>query len=161
MKKNFQHQRQTKSSDYLSLFVKQEEKKWSDLQKTHLPLALPNSIWRYSESASSQDASEGWKIHVSATILTANEMLQRLALQLKSRRVKYKAPRSLAELMKINAGIFYGYSQIGKFITVYPRSEPEALEIAETLHQITCDLNAPTIPFDNRYKINSNVYYRY
>lgn len=161
IEKTIQSTAQTNMSDCLATIARQKENEWFSLREIYLPFALPNSIWRYGQSAASQDLRQGWKIHLSATVLTAGEILRKIAPWLKSIQVKFKAPQSLSELMKINAGIFYGYSQIGKFITVYPRTNAEALKIAEKLHQYTRRRHAPVIPFDFRYKPNSSVYYRY
>lgn len=161
MERTIQSTAQTNISNCLTTIAKQKENEWVALRKIYLPVALPNSIWCYGQTAASQDLRQGWKIHLSATILTASLILRKIAPWLKSIQVKFKAPRSLAELMKINAGIFYGYSQIGKFITIYPRTDAEAVNIAEKLHQYTRRRRAPIIPFDFRYAPNSSVYYRY
>jgi hypothetical protein len=57
--------------------------------------------------------------------------------------------------------LFYGYSQVGKVITVYPHTEDEAISIARHLHRLTKKLSAPSIPFDLRFEHDSCVYYRY
>ena len=73
----------------------------------------------------------------------------------------FKAPRSLAELHKLNTGIDYGFSQIGKFITIYPPSTDMAVVIASDLHRLTANFRGPVVPYDNRLRNNSCVYYRY
>jgi tRNA A-37 threonylcarbamoyl transferase component Bud32 len=75
--------------------------------------------------------------------------------------VLFKAPASLGELGRINCGLFYGYSQVGKFITVYPQFDDEAVFLAEQLHRLTQRISAPSIPFDCRYERDSCVFYRY
>ncbi|WP_442950592.1 protein kinase domain-containing protein [Paenibacillus sp. FSL R7-0331] len=121
----------------------------------------PNSIWRSNRYMNSDDPEQGWKVHISSTIINASQVLKCVAPFLSKLEVLYKAPISLYELGKINSGLYYGFSQIGKFITVYPRSNEEALYITEMLHNMTTNLNAPIIPFDLRFKENSCVYYRY
>ncbi|MDQ3749890.1 MAG: serine/threonine protein kinase [Acidobacteriota bacterium] len=161
MEKTIQNTVKTNISVCLTTIAKQKENEWIALREIYLPFALPNSIWCYGQPAAQQDLGQGWKIHLSATVLTVSEILRKIAPWLKSVQVKFKAPCSLVELMKINAGIFYGYSQIGKIITIYPRTDAEALRIAEELHQYTRRRRAPIVPFDFRYKPNSSVYYRY
>src|SRR5204862_6110568 len=73
----------------------------------------------------------------------------------------YKAPLSLRELDELNRGLLYGYSQVGKFITIYPSTARDALLLAEKLHVLTSGVAAPGIPFDGRYRPGSCVYYRY
>ena len=53
------------------------------------------------------------------------------------------------------------FSQIGKFITVYPRSTAEAVDLARRLRTATRELPGPEIPFDVSYGKRSLVYYRY
>ena len=134
---------------------------WRKLLDVHLPFFEKNSIWRYSRARAADEPEQGWKIHVSATILTAVEVLETVAPFLESRRAFYKAPISLEELKKLNAGIFYGYTQIGKFITVYPPNDEQSVDLAAELHRLTCKMASPTIPFESRFKAGSSVYYRY
>jgi hypothetical protein len=119
------------------------------------------SIWRYSRESLPGDPEQGWKLHVPATVLTAGRVLQTVAPLLRRRGVLYKAPASLGELDKLNCGLFYGYSQVGKFLTVYPRTNEEALLLAEGLYQLTRRLTAPAVPFDMKYRADGCVYYRY
>ena len=135
--------------------------KWNSLCERYLPIKEGERIWRYSQSTSTTLPQQGWKLHVSATILSANKTLSRVASCLKEHDVLFKAPCSLEELAKLNAGPFYGYSQVGKFITVYPRSESEAVCLASELDRLTKGLPAPGIPFDSQFGPGSNVFYRY
>src|SRR5437762_2881109 len=86
---------------------------WERLCARHLSVVREGSLWRYSRAPVAGDPEQGWKLHVSATVLTANEALKRVAPLLKSRGTQFKAPASLRELQRINCGLFYGYSQVG------------------------------------------------
>ena len=141
--------------------AERSKKQWGKLCEHYLPVTAPDSMWRYSRRGTRGDLRQGWKLHVSATVLTANTVLSRVAPFLQARSVLFKAPASLGELDKINCGLFYGYSQVGKFITVYPQSDDEAISLATQLHKLTQKLSAPSIPFDLRYERDSCVYYRY
>ena len=134
---------------------------WDNLCAAYLPITTADSIWRFSRESLPGDPSQGWKLHVSATVLTAAKVLQAIAPVLHRYRVLFKAPASLQELDKLNSGISYGYSQIGKFVTIYPQTEDEAVFLAEQLHGLTRGIPAPAVPFDFRYKTDSPVYYRY
>ncbi|MBL8150361.1 MAG: protein kinase [Blastocatellia bacterium] len=134
---------------------------WQELTSVYLPMVSEDLKWRCSRRPASADPEQGWKIHVSATLLTANTVLEKVAPLLKNRAVLFKTPYSLEELDKINSGVHYGYSQVGKFITVYPRSDEEALFLASELHNLTSGIAAPTIPFDTQLQPESCVYYRY
>src|SRR2546423_4082180 len=89
---------------------------WRELCSRYLPLSADNSIWRLSRATARNEPEQGWKLHISATILTACAVLEKVAPVLQSRGTQFKAPVSLEEINKINSGLFYGYSQIGKLI---------------------------------------------
>lgn len=79
---------------------------------------------------------------------------------LTKRGVLFKVPARLNLLGGLNSGVGQ-FSQVGKFLTVYPSSTAEAIELARALHSATRGLRGPEIPFDARYRNNSLVYYRY
>jgi hypothetical protein len=134
---------------------------WQEACDRYLPVAPPASVWRYSRERAKDDPSEGWKLHVSATVLNADRILMQIGPVLNEVGVQFKAPSSLLELARLNSGLEYGYSQIGKFVTVYPRDDEEARQLAERLHGLTVGMSAPAVPFDIRLKPGSNVYYRF
>jgi hypothetical protein len=80
---------------------------------------------------------------------------------LSTRDTLFKAPASLVELKKINTGLYYGFSQVGKFITIYPRCPDEALVIARKVDEATRGLACPRVPFDKPLRNDSCVFYRY
>jgi len=147
-------------TDYNSLY-KSLNSHWRQLCNHYLPLTARGSIWRYSRQVTEDDPEQGWKLHVAATVLSATEVFEAVSPFLQRRGVLFKAPISLYELHKLNSGELYGYSQVGKFITVYPQSEEEALRIARRLHLLTRNMVSPSIPFDLRYRADGCVYYRY
>ena len=123
-------------------------------------LRIRQGIWRFSRYIRASDPSQGWKIHVSATVLSAANTYARVSRILRQHRALFKVPADLALLSHLNSGAA-GYSQIGKFITVYTRSSDEALILISKLHAATRGLSGPQIPFDVRYRTNSTVHYRY
>ena len=137
------------------------EKRWQDLCSVYLPFSDKGSIWRYSGLASRSAPECGWKLHISATILNAPAILKRIAPLLVQRRVQFKAARSLVEIQRLNSGLHHNYTQIGKVITIYPRSDRQAVSLARRLHELTRGFAAPSVPFDLRFKPGSNVYYRF
>ncbi|MFN2578865.1 MAG: phosphotransferase [Pyrinomonadaceae bacterium] len=137
------------------------EARWQKLCALYLPRAPKDSIWRHSAESPNRQPSSGWKLHVSATILNAPSVLQLIAPFLVARSASFKAPRSLTEVGKLNSGVSYHYSQIGKIITVYPRTDDHAVSLARHLHKLTRHLNGPAVPFDLRFSDTSNVYYRF
>jgi hypothetical protein len=106
------------------------------------------------------DPAQGWKIHIAATVLSASDVFARSAPILIERDALFKIPAHLSLLSEINSGRA-GFSQIGKFITIYTRSDADAVGLARNLHAATRGLPAPEIPFDARYRRRGLVYYRY
>ncbi len=137
------------------------EVEWRKLCERYLPLSSEDSVWRFSRPPSKRQPVQGWKLHISATILSANTILKRVAPLLIRSHVAFKAPRTLEELSKINSGLHYGFSQVGKFITVYPRDAHHAASLAQRLARLTEDCPSPVVPYDLPLRRKSCVYYRY
>jgi hypothetical protein len=135
--------------------------RWTEARDRHLPVIVKDSIWRYSRGSLPGDPEQGWKLHVSATVLTAGRVLNIVAPLLNSHGVLFKAPVSLDEVAKLNAGIYYGFSQVGKFLTIYPQSNAEAVFLAREIYRLTRRMTAPSVPFDRKYQPDGCVYYRY
>jgi serine/threonine protein kinase len=103
---------------------------------------------------------QGWKLHISAHPSSAIVVLHRVLGLLLQARAPFKVAASLQALRTLNEGL-YGWSQIGKFITIYPSSEAEAVELASLLDEHTHALTAPKIPSDRPLYPGSLVHYRY
>lgn len=123
-------------------------------------LALSDGNWSYSRPLGKSDPAQGWKLHLSATVLSAGEVLDRAWPILRQENAFFKVPRDLEMLRSLNSGLS-DFSQVGKFLTVYPRSIDEAVRLASSLHHATRGLPGPRIPFDAHYRKDSLVYYRY
>jgi hypothetical protein len=141
--------------------AKRLELHWQKLCGLYLPRASPDSIWRQGGGQRRRLRKVGWKIHVSATTLNAPAVLEKIAPLLIERGVTFKAPRSLIEVQKLNSGVAYPYSQVGKVFTIYPKNDKEAVTLAQQLHQLTRRFSAPSIPFDLPFADDGNVYYRF
>ena len=63
-------------------------------------------------------------------------------------------------LLQLNNGL-YGHGQVGKFITVYPSNDKQALQLAVALHEATDGLPGPRIRTDRPLRPGSLVHYRY
>jgi hypothetical protein len=63
--------------------------------------------------------SQGWKLHVSATPLAGPEVLERVVPLLLDEGARFKVVNTRLQLVVLNGG-GYGFSQVGKFVTVYP-----------------------------------------
>ncbi len=137
------------------------EQVWARSVKEYLPVSSENPFWRYSRSVSKDDPHQGWKIHVSATVLSANPILRAIGPILKNRNALFKAPSTLYRLMKLNSGIVFDYSQIGKFLTIYPQTENDFADLVRTLEPALSKWPlGPGVVFDIRHR-STCIYYRY
>lgn len=121
---------------------------------------MSDGTWCYSRALERGDPAEGWKLHLSATVLSADDVFTKARPVLRKHRALFKIPASLEVLVGLNSGRT-AFSQIGKFLTVYPRSTAEAVALARELHHATRGLAGPRVPFDVRYRKNGVVHYRY
>jgi hypothetical protein len=136
--------------------------RWEQLVREFLPVTGdPPSLWRYSREGRPDDAPQGFKLHVSATVLNAVEVFTAVAPWLRESGTLFKSVRSLHDLSVLNSGLRYGFSQVGKFMTVYPPDAASAVRMAATLHELTARFQAPAVPFDLPYAERGCVYYRY
>lgn len=103
---------------------------------------------------------QGWKLHVSATPLSAVEVLDRALDVLVASGTRFKVVSSLNLLAAMNSGAF-GATQIGKFITVYPTDDADAVRLAVALDQATGGRAGPRVPSDRPLRQGSLVHYRY
>jgi hypothetical protein len=104
--------------------------------------------------------SQGWKLHISANAPVAESVLRQVLPILLKERVSFKVADSLRTLRALNEGEG-GYSQIGKFITVYPADDDQAVRLAPALDEATRGLDGPPVPSDRALASGSLVYYRY
>ena len=103
---------------------------------------------------------QGWKIHVSSTIEKAECALQRSLPLLLKYRLSFKFVSSKRLLHRLNEGAL-GRMQVGKFITIYPEDDEQAVSIAGLLEkELPADRN-PTIVSDRRLSPASPIQYRY
>lgn len=137
--------------------VEQLRAKW---RRRSLLLPFSDGKWCYNRAFDISDPAQGWKLHVSATVLSASEVFDAARLVLLRSGVCFKVPRELEFLSEINAGL-EAYSQIGKFLTVYARSADEAGRLARELDVATRGLAGPQVPFDLPWRRGSLVHYRY
>jgi serine/threonine protein kinase len=119
-----------------------------------------NELWCFVTPKEYFRRAQGWKLHVSATLASAEAVLARALLVLLSGDSAFKFVSTIDHVARLNArNTPRGHS--GKFITVYPRSDEEAVRLAEALHQATAGLAGPRILSDRPYAPGSLVHYRY
>lgn len=100
----------------------------------------------------------GWKLHVSATVTGVNRLFERVLPCLVRHGAHFKIAADRAVIVQLNAGDF-GEAQLGKVITVYPRTDTEAVALARELIERTRGLAGPRVPTD--LHLGEAVYARY
>src|SRR5262249_11392732 len=105
---------------------------------------------------------QGWKLHVTSDVASAGQVLSGVLPVLLDGNVTFKVIGAPAVLARLNGGQ-HGLSQIGKFITVYPVDDRQAVDLAAALDAATRspDLHGPAIPSDRPLRPGSLVHYRY
>ena len=103
---------------------------------------------------------QGWKLHLSATVASAVTVLERAVPILLENGATFKAARSLTALQSLNEGRL-GFSQVGKFVTVYPTDDAHAVHLATVLNEHLQLIPHPDIPSDRPLALGSVVHYRY
>ncbi len=102
---------------------------------------------------------QGWKLHVSATVLSAEDVLRRALPVLLTEPCRFKVATA-ATLQTLNDGQG-GLSQIGKFLAIYSNDEAQAVHLAGALDAATRGLRGPVIPSDRPLGPGSLVFYRF
>ncbi|MEU2246667.1 class IV lanthionine synthetase LanL [Streptomyces sp. NPDC019224] len=103
---------------------------------------------------------QGWKLHLSATAASAPTVLVRALDVLLPDTSAFKFARSIDRVSTLNSRATPRGSS-GKFLTVYPRSDADAVRLARELHAATAGLAGPRILSDQPYAPHSLVHYRY
>lgn len=114
--------------------------------------------WLHMGRSSERD--QGWKLHVSATIGSAATVLEHVLPILKAEDAQFKVAANLGCLGDLNEGLA-GLSQVGKFITIYPLDDAQAVRLAVELDRVTAGLEGPRIPSDRPLRPGSLVHYRF
>ena len=120
----------------------------------------PGKIWLQVDPGPGSLPARGWKLHLSATPFSAEEILARTVPLLIEEGCSFKVAASQQVLVDLNQGAA-GLSQIGKFMTVYPESEAQAVAVARVLDERTRGLRGPRVPSDRPLGPGSLVHYRY
>ncbi|MCX5231126.1 class IV lanthionine synthetase LanL [Streptomyces sp. NBC_00233] len=119
-----------------------------------------DGMWCRVTPGSGTRREQGWKLHVSATTVSAPAVLEKALEVLLREESAFKFARSLDQVSALNSRATPRGSS-GKFITVYPRSDAEAARLAHELHGATAGLAGPRILSDQPYAVHSLVHYRY
>lgn len=119
-----------------------------------------SGAWVRAASSTSSRPEQGWKLHVSATARTALNVLETVLPSVLDEDVDFKVAASLKVLSDLNDGRG-GSSQVGKFLTIYPADDDQAIRLAVALDAVTDGIRGPVIPYDRPLRHGSIVHYRY
>lgn len=103
---------------------------------------------------------QGWKIHVSATVVSAADVLAACAPILVTAQTQFKFASSLSDLAKLNE-LRASRGGSGKFLTAYPVDDQTFAELVKRLDEATHGLAGPAILSDQPYRPGSLVHFRY
>ncbi|GAA3102624.1 class IV lanthionine synthetase LanL [Streptosporangium carneum] len=103
---------------------------------------------------------QGWKLHVSATMLSAPVVLSRVAPVLVEAGCAFKFPARLSAYWDLT-GPHCPRAHAGKFVTAYPLDDAESVRLAARLDDVTLGLPGPVILSDRPYREGGIVHYRY
>lgn len=123
--------------------------------KTHGLVPQIRGIWA---SVGLTTKEFGWKLHLSTIQQQALTLMEIVTPILKRYNVPFKVARNSDVLGLLNEGA-YGATQVGKFATIYPASNDEALSIARDLIAVTNNLKGPMVVTD--LYLGGVVYTRY
>src|SRR5439155_15017643 len=124
------------------------------------PTRDSSDTWLEVHSERGSIPGQGWKLHLSAGACSAEAVLRRALPVLLADDASFKVAASIRALEYLNEGSG-GLSQVGKFITVYPNDDAQAVRLARALDEATRGLRGPAVPSDRPLTPGSVVYYRY
>lgn len=104
------------------------------------------------------DQIQGWKLHLSTILNEARELMSSVVPFLCERKVNFKVAKNEFVLCQLNEGAL-GSTQVGKFMTIYPKSDEQARNLAASLIEMTRGFHGPVIISDLR--LGDVVYARY
>ena len=119
-----------------------------------------HSMWVVARDPQIEVPSQGWKLHISANLSSAEEILRISVPILAASRCWFKLAAEPQVLLRLNQG-GGGASQVGKFLTIYPADDETAVTLAHLIHAKTEHLKGPRIPSDKPLFSDSIVSYRY
>ncbi|WP_223637638.1 hypothetical protein [Corallococcus sp. EGB] len=103
---------------------------------------------------------QGFKIHVSSPVASAETTLRRIVPECVRRGVMFKIVAA-PMLLRFQNSKRYSRGGSGKFVTIYPPDEATFRDLIEALHQNTRDLVGPYVLSDKRYRDSKVIFYRY
>lgn len=122
--------------------------------------AAREGVWFHCVAPNHDVPEQGWKLHLSATNDNAIDILTVVVPIFVDKNVSFKCAAD-KRLLALMTGKNWNRGGSGKFITVYPSSTNQFLELAEHLYAATREFTGPYILSDNRYLDSKVLFYRF
>lgn len=148
---------------YESLDRYQPSDEYLDVVRALLPARWRTeraSLWYHCVPEHDRTPAQGWKIHVSATPGQAAQILAHTAEICVSEGVAFKFAADRAMFLLVNAKQ-WDRGAAGKFITIYPSSEPQFKKLLHRLARALHPFAGPYVLSDRRYGTCPVLYYRF
>ncbi|MEW6473210.1 MAG: class IV lanthionine synthetase LanL [Actinomycetota bacterium] len=116
--------------------------------------------WAFATPVGARTPEQGWKLHISATEASAADVLAATVPVLVAEGVPFKFAAG-HKIVRLLNSTHADRASGGKFITVYPADDAQAVRLAEACHRATEGLAGPVILSDRAYRPGSLVHYRY
>ncbi|MBM7787622.1 class IV lanthionine synthetase LanL [Tenggerimyces flavus] len=120
----------------------------------------PGSPWVAAIPARMTVPAQGWKLHLSATPASVEQVLDSVVPDLARDGVAFKFAASV-DIVRWLTSRECGRAEFGKVVTVYPANDADAAALAARLHERTAGLAGPRIMSDRPIQPGSVVHYRY
>ncbi|WP_229402261.1 class IV lanthionine synthetase LanL [Micromonospora okii] len=122
--------------------------------------AHPRDRWTLVTPPVPSGRMQGWKLHVSATVVSAPQVLAACAPILVETGTAFKFVATVPMLADLNE-LRAAPGGAGKFVTAYPATDELFRELVERLDEATAGLPGPAILSDQPYRPGGLVHYRY
>ncbi len=119
-----------------------------------------SGIWLNALLGQGPKQAQGWKIHVSAMIANAEEILERTVPLLVLEDTDFKFVLDPSILYLVTGKRWYRGGG-GKFMTIYPHDDEHFRHLLRELHSRTASFAGPYILSDRRYPESRCLFYRY
>jgi hypothetical protein len=119
-----------------------------------------DGIWSEYTPKDNTRLDTGFKLHVSAGVANAGDVLARTLPIITRMGVAFKHASTVRHLASLSSGV-NGVTQVGKFLTAYPSHPQTARRLAYALHEATQGLEGPRIRSEAALFPDSLVHYRY
>lgn len=130
------------------------------LAQRHDWLVRDDDFWCQVSPRSYPQRVQGWKLHVSATWLSAPMVLYHAARILIAHGCAFKFASTINHVRQLT-NKNSDRAQAGKFITAYPRDDDHLRALVPLLDEATAGMPGPAILSDRPYRPGSLVHYRY